>query len=702
VVLTTPAEKLPRALVRERGGVIPFQATPAPVAPETLVKKDELATRTDPTTRVEVAVNEPVVLTTPAEKLPRAQVRERGGLWPFKSTPAPAAPETLVKKDEPATRTEPTTRVEVAVNEPVVLTTPAEKLPRALVRERGGAVPLQAPTAPVAPEALAKKDDPAADQKDPGPQTPGGLPLADKSRPDPFNNLKSYVKLPGDSGKPEPPKPGQEPTQEATTVQVKATTPVPPTGPNAPTALVPPSGVQQAVLPAPVAPGAVTPAGLASNSAVPPASQQPAGVQAALPAPTGQPAVSAPMGRQSVLAAQKAARQTAAELQTTAQDAARQAAAATVSSEGGNAFMLPQGPRTPEEAQANAFGAGQTQAQAPAGPGMGQPMMPMQPMYPGQPMQPAYPVQQVAMMGPNGAAPMMPMAAPPMMPPTAGMVPYGGPMVPMAPGCAYPCNPCCPRCPVPCGYANAFTRPGNPSPVPADMYRDHPNNDNAFQSVSNAVLAAPVNSPYQYPQPYGYPQGYGYPYPQGYGYPYPPMVPPQAMGPYAPPPAGYPAPAPAPNGPGTQLASATMGSVPGVDPSVMQAGNQMAVAAPPQGGAYGYTEGMSLPELLSQLSDSLYPSQREWAVDRLTHFDWRVHPQIAEALLLAARDDPAPMVRTASIRALVKIHAGTTYVAQALLKLKSEDKDPQVRQEAEKAIAAFAPGGAAATDAPGK
>src|SRR5205807_930693 len=50
-------------------------------------------------------------------------------------------------------------------------------------------------------------------------------------------------------------------------------------------------------------------------------------------------------------------------------------------------------------------------------------------------------------------------------------------------------------------------------------------------------------------------------------------------------------------------------------------------------------------EHLAVLRDSLYPAQRELAADALAACDWQRQPQIVEALLQAARNDPAASVR---------------------------------------------------------
>ncbi len=152
---------------------------------------------------------------------------------------------------------------------------------------------------------------------------------------------------------------------------------------------------------------------------------------------------------------------------------------------------------------------------------------------------------------------------------------------------------------------------------------------------------------------------------------------------------------PGPAGP-YGMAGPMAATLPGGDPSLMQAaGTGMAVVQQPPADT-------NLAELLSLLNDSLYPSQREWAVEGLSRYDWHVQPQVVEELLKAAKDDPAPKVRLACIRVLAQIKAVPTspYVAATLVKIRTEDKDAQVRQEAEKTLAIFAPGLATSTDKP--
>jgi hypothetical protein len=92
--------------------------------------------------------------------------------------------------------------------------------------------------------------------------------------------------------------------------------------------------------------------------------------------------------------------------------------------------------------------------------------------------------------------------------------------------------------------------------------------------------------------------------------------------------------------------------------------------------------GLSASELLMTLQTSLYPSQREWAVDRLTAADWHADARIVDGLVKAARVDPAPLVRAGCLRALARMRATCEPAVSAARDLKG-DSDPRVRQEAE-------------------
>ncbi len=98
--------------------------------------------------------------------------------------------------------------------------------------------------------------------------------------------------------------------------------------------------------------------------------------------------------------------------------------------------------------------------------------------------------------------------------------------------------------------------------------------------------------------------------------------------------------------------------------------------------------GTGLSELLTTLHASLYPSQREWAADRLTACDWRTNPQAVEALVRAARNDPAPLVRVGCLRSLSRMRATCDPAVDVARDLRS-DADARVRQEAENTLASL-------------
>jgi hypothetical protein len=97
-------------------------------------------------------------------------------------------------------------------------------------------------------------------------------------------------------------------------------------------------------------------------------------------------------------------------------------------------------------------------------------------------------------------------------------------------------------------------------------------------------------------------------------------------------------------------------------------------------------DGATLPQLQAMLRDSLYPSQREWAADRLALHDWRMEPRVLDSLLTAAREDPAPMVRAGCVRSLGKMKANTVPVV-AVVQAMRGDSDPRVREEVEQTLA---------------
>jgi hypothetical protein len=86
------------------------------------------------------------------------------------------------------------------------------------------------------------------------------------------------------------------------------------------------------------------------------------------------------------------------------------------------------------------------------------------------------------------------------------------------------------------------------------------------------------------------------------------------------------------------------------------------------------------------LRDSIYPSEREWAATCLSKNDWRAHPEVVEALMTAARKDPAATVRAECVRCLAAMKVNSLPVMQTMSSMK-DDSDPRVRKEVQHAIA---------------
>jgi hypothetical protein len=92
------------------------------------------------------------------------------------------------------------------------------------------------------------------------------------------------------------------------------------------------------------------------------------------------------------------------------------------------------------------------------------------------------------------------------------------------------------------------------------------------------------------------------------------------------------------------------------------------------------------------LHDSLYPSQREWAAESLTAFDWRSFSALIDPMVTAAREDPSATVRAACVRCFARMHVNRPDVLATITALKN-DTDPRVQHEAEEAFVTLAPAG---------
>ena len=100
------------------------------------------------------------------------------------------------------------------------------------------------------------------------------------------------------------------------------------------------------------------------------------------------------------------------------------------------------------------------------------------------------------------------------------------------------------------------------------------------------------------------------------------------------------------------------------------------------------SEAIYVQQLIRVLTESHFPAQREWAATTLAALDWRAHPQIVQAMIHAARHDPAATVRAGCVYCLVRMNANVEPVTTTFQTLR-QDADPRVRQEAETALVRF-------------
>jgi hypothetical protein len=91
-------------------------------------------------------------------------------------------------------------------------------------------------------------------------------------------------------------------------------------------------------------------------------------------------------------------------------------------------------------------------------------------------------------------------------------------------------------------------------------------------------------------------------------------------------------------------------------------------------------------QMLAMLRGSVMPSERERAVMMLSQFNWHAQPEAVAAIMIAAKSDPAPMVRVSCVRALARMKVNTMPAYETLMELKT-DKDIRVRQEVEQTLA---------------
>ena len=130
-----------------------------------------------------------------------------------------------------------------------------------------------------------------------------------------------------------------------------------------------------------------------------------------------------------------------------------------------------------------------------------------------------------------------------------------------------------------------------------------------------------------------------------------------------------------------------LGQVPASQPYAqpVRPASMQQMARLPMAAELPLTGTMTTPQLLGTLKDSLYPSQREWAVEQLSSLSWKTHADVLMALLTAAREDPAATVRASCVRCLGKMKANCPPAVATLQGLKS-DSDPRVQREVEQAL----------------
>jgi hypothetical protein len=126
--------------------------------------------------------------------------------------------------------------------------------------------------------------------------------------------------------------------------------------------------------------------------------------------------------------------------------------------------------------------------------------------------------------------------------------------------------------------------------------------------------------------------------------------------------------------------------LPGVPSAVVAFGQPVTVTSPPPDMVRKKSlEAHSVRTMMGQLKDSLYPSQREWAAEGLTSANWKVHPQVIDALCTAALEDPAANVRARCAKSLAAMNVRSETALGVIRKLQA-DKDDAVRAEADEAF----------------
>lgn len=259
-------------------------------------------------------------------------------------------------------------------------------------------------------------------------------------------------------------------------------------------------------------------------------------------------------------------------------------------------------------------------------------------------------------------------------------VPVQAAVVPQPWRAPVPPDPKTPEAPQLNTFVNAFTPPPQPKgPNAPQMYGPGPQAMPYPPMMANGYPPQGMMPPYAMMNPYamtpqammqqGYP--YGYPVMQT-GYPMMPMQQP------SPSPRQYQGPQP-PNPFGASAAPMGMQQVAYTQPMAPYAQPMMMPGALPQ------TMAPQWGQLIDKLRDSPYPAEREQAAYLMTNCDWRTNPHVAKALIQAASQDPAPMVRAGCVVTLMRMNVATPSVMNVMQTLRT-DADPRVRDAAEQAI----------------
>jgi hypothetical protein len=249
-------------------------------------------------------------------------------------------------------------------------------------------------------------------------------------------------------------------------------------------------------------------------------------------------------------------------------------------------------------------------------------------------------------------------------------------------------------------YVNAFTPPSPPRGQDGAPMGQQSMAPYGMTPGYGPMMPGPMMSPYAPPYAMG---PYAAPQPPPYGY-YPPppgyaMVPPQVMaanaqrmyqGPLPPNPFGVPSGMP---GGVTLIQPVNYVEPPPYAQTVVPAAVNAAAPAPaapvPQAPA------AQIGQLFDMLRDAPYPAQREAAAKYLAACDARTNPQIADMLLEAAKQDPAPTVRAGCITNLSRMGVTSDAYRRLLAELR-RDADPRVRDAVDQALGRLTPGPASA------